>query len=29
VLHAAAAYAREKEIPPGALVIDVDPISLM
>jgi len=29
VLHAAAAHAREQEIPAGALIIDVDPISLM
>jgi hypothetical protein len=29
VLHAAAAHARDKDISPGALIIDVDPISLM
>jgi primosomal protein N' (replication factor Y) len=29
VLHAAAAHAREEEISLGALIIDVDPISLM
>jgi len=29
VLRAAAAFAREKEIPAGALVLDVDPISLL
>jgi primosomal protein N' (replication factor Y) len=29
VLQGAAAYAREKEIPPSSLVLDVDPISLL
>ncbi len=29
LLRAAVAHAREKEIPPGALIIDVDPLSLM
>lgn len=29
LLRAAVAHAREKEIPPGALIVDVDPLNLM
>ncbi|MGH9863499.1 MAG: replication restart helicase PriA, partial [Candidatus Acidiferrales bacterium] len=29
LLRAAVAYAREKQIPPGALVVDVDPLTLL
>ncbi len=29
LLRGAVAHAREKEIPPGALIVDVDPLSLM
>ena len=29
LLRAAVAFAREKQIPPGALVVDVDPLSLL
>ncbi|MBI2956398.1 MAG: primosomal protein N' [Acidobacteria bacterium] len=29
LLRAAVAYARQKQVPPGALMVDVDPLSLM
>jgi primosomal protein N' (replication factor Y) len=29
LLRGAVAHAREKEIPPGAFMVDVDPLSLM